>query len=813
MGERTTRISEGIKSHCSQPIIRRASAAWKARGINVDQEIMSKKKTVGHVPVLLLLSAIILFLPSISVRAEDAFAVFGKDSYSGEMSGQIAIDFYIRGGSGIGSYYVELEYDTGRMEYISGAEREEEGILYLQGTGLRDEVSYRLEFALTSGGEAGIRVRQIQVRMPEDAGGEAYAVELPEDIPVDIEGEDTVGIPFQEGLPSVPLTGDGTDIPLICAVPESEGRLYYIVDHARYVPDAAVWDYQLQEGSYGGQQVCFLANGEGTIRMLYLMDAEGEFHPYACCEGDGQLYPCREAMWEGKKIWYMSPRVCVRWPEGLTLEAAEEEFVVYGMDREGNCGFYRIAQEGNLVEWGENQSRHEGTSPVNVLVVVFAVAGALIVLICAGTVLALRRRKRRRRRAYGGYGKKRNDGIRLAERQRNGSNSRYAERQKYGSDARYVRGQEYDSNVGDEIDQIDDNVIGYENEPEYDSESGYGSEQEYGFDTEYGSEPEYDSNAGDENESEYDGNSGHHKYKPKSGGSSGYAESSGDNSDLPQKNEASQRDELPKEDELPQEAPIISVRDVTMVYHISTDNTSGIKEYIIRKIKHNIVSREVAVLNHISFDVFRGEVVGLIGTNGSGKSTLLRIISGALNPTEGCVMVDKRKVQLLTLGTGFDMELSARENIYLNGAIIGYSKQFLDEHYQEIVEFAELQDFMEEKVKNFSSGMVSRLAFSIATAGEAAEILILDEVLSVGDEFFRKKSLKRIKEMIHGGSTVIMVSHGMGTILDNCTKVVWIEKGVLMMEGEPKEVCGAYQKQREDGRGRSGDQDKAKKGA
>lgn len=205
--------------------------------------------------------------------------------------------------------------------------------------------------------------------------------------------------------------------------------------------------------------------------------------------------------------------------------------------------------------------------------------------------------------------------------------------------------------------------------------------------------------------------------------------------------------------------------------------------------------KELYALNHINFNVYRGEIVGVIGTNGSGKSTLLKIVSGALNPTSGRVVVDQRKVQLLTLGTGFDFELSAKENVYLNGAIIGYSKAFIDEHYQEIVDFAELEGFMEEKVKNFSSGMVSRLGFSIATVAGAAEILILDEVLSVGDEFFRKKSLARIKELIHGGSTVLMVSHGMQTILDNCTKVVWIEQGNMRMIGEPKTVCKAYRSQ------------------
>ena len=157
------------------------------------------------------------------------------------------------------------------------------------------------------------------------------------------------------------------------------------------------------------------------------------------------------------------------------------------------------------------------------------------------------------------------------------------------------------------------------------------------------------------------------------------------------------------------------------------------------------------------------------------------------------MIADKQKIQLLTFGAGFDGELSAKENVYLNGAIIGYEKEFIDEHYDEIVEFAELQDFMDEKVKNFSSGMVSRLAFSIATVAGAAEILILDEVLAVGDQFFRKKSLERVKEMIHGGSTVLIVSHSLATIQTHCTKVVWIEKGVMKMVGTPKEVCEAYE--------------------
>lgn len=238
--------------------------------------------------------------------------------------------------------------------------------------------------------------------------------------------------------------------------------------------------------------------------------------------------------------------------------------------------------------------------------------------------------------------------------------------------------------------------------------------------------------------------------------------------------------------------PVISVQNVTMKFRVAMNNVSGIKEYMIQLMKKQITYREFYALSNVSFNVYMGEVVGIIGTNGSGKSTLLKIVSGALKPTSGKVMVDQSKVQLLTLGTGFDMELTAKENVYLNGAIIGYSKEFIDEKYEEIVQFAELEGFMEEKVKNFSSGMVSRLGFAIATAGETAEILILDEVLSVGDEFFRKKSLKRIQEMIHSGVTVLIVSHSAGTIIENCTKAVWIEKGVLRMVGEPREVCAAY---------------------
>ncbi len=238
----------------------------------------------------------------------------------------------------------------------------------------------------------------------------------------------------------------------------------------------------------------------------------------------------------------------------------------------------------------------------------------------------------------------------------------------------------------------------------------------------------------------------------------------------------------------------IVVKDVTMQFRRARDEATSLKELLIRSLRRERRYEMFTALDNISFTVERGEVAGIIGTNGSGKSTLLKIISGALIPTGGRVEVDRSKVQLLTLGTGFDPELTGRENVYLNGAIIGYTKKYIDRHFGDIVAFAELEGFMEEKVRNYSSGMVSRLGFAIATARDTPEILILDEVLSVGDRFFRQKSEARIREMIHGGSTVLLVSHSTSVIRDNCTKAIWIEKGRLQTQGDPIDVCRAYEK-------------------
>ncbi len=242
------------------------------------------------------------------------------------------------------------------------------------------------------------------------------------------------------------------------------------------------------------------------------------------------------------------------------------------------------------------------------------------------------------------------------------------------------------------------------------------------------------------------------------------------------------------------EQTVIDVQKVTMKFRMAQEESASLKEYMIRTVKGQNQYHYLTALDEISFEVKQGDVLGIIGTNGSGKSTLLKIISGALIPTSGQVEADASKIQILTLGTGFDMELTARENVYLNGAIIGYTKEYIDEKYEDIVAFAELEGFMEQRMKTFSSGMVSRLGFAIATMRDTAEILILDEVLSVGDMAFKKKSEKRIKEMIHSGATVLMVSHSPDTILKNCNRVLWIEKGELQMIGDPKIVCEAYKR-------------------
>ncbi len=198
-------------------------------------------------------------------------------------------------------------------------------------------------------------------------------------------------------------------------------------------------------------------------------------------------------------------------------------------------------------------------------------------------------------------------------------------------------------------------------------------------------------------------------------------------------------------------------------------------------------------LSDVSFDVEKGEVIGLIGSNGAGKSTLLKVVSGVMKPTKGKVIVNGAISPMIELGAGFDAELTARENIYLNGSILGYSKEFLDQKFDEIVEFSELKDFLDAPVRNFSSGMVAKLAFSIATIVNP-EILIVDEILSVGDIKFQEKSKAKMMEMIKGGTTVLYVSHDLESIMTLCNKVVWLEHGKIIDFGETDRICKEYYK-------------------
>lgn len=237
---------------------------------------------------------------------------------------------------------------------------------------------------------------------------------------------------------------------------------------------------------------------------------------------------------------------------------------------------------------------------------------------------------------------------------------------------------------------------------------------------------------------------------------------------------------------------MIRVDHVSMIFNMASEQLNSIKEYVIAAAKRELRFKEFRALDDVSFEVKQGDVFGILGTNGSGKSTILKIIAGVLEPSKGSCTVDGSIAPLIELGAGFDMELTARENIYLNGALLGYSKQFIEENFNDIVEFAEVEKFLDMPMKNYSSGMVARIAFAIATV-IVPEILIVDEVLSVGDFMFQKKCEDRITKLIkEHGVTVLIVSHNNDQIERLCNKAVWIEKGHLRMAGTAKEVCQTY---------------------
>lgn len=236
---------------------------------------------------------------------------------------------------------------------------------------------------------------------------------------------------------------------------------------------------------------------------------------------------------------------------------------------------------------------------------------------------------------------------------------------------------------------------------------------------------------------------------------------------------------------------MIEVNQVSVRYLMTYDKVKSIKEYVVQMLKGKIKYEEFWALRDISFEVKRGEVLGIIGHNGAGKSTLLKVISGILKPTTGNVQVHGVVAPMLELGSGFDFDLTGRENIFLNGAILGYSEQFLKEKYSEIVDFSELGQFIDVPLRNYSSGMVARLAFSVATVVKP-DILIVDEVLSVGDADFQAKSKARMLELMSGGTTVLFVSHSLEQIREMCNRVLWIEQGKMKMIGETKTVCEMY---------------------
>lgn len=243
---------------------------------------------------------------------------------------------------------------------------------------------------------------------------------------------------------------------------------------------------------------------------------------------------------------------------------------------------------------------------------------------------------------------------------------------------------------------------------------------------------------------------------------------------------------------------MIKIENVSMKFNLGIDKDFSVKQAFVnifsgKAKKKNKKNNEFWALKNVSFTVGKGEVVGLIGSNGAGKSTLLKVVSGVMKPTSGKIKVAGVISPMIELGAGFDGNLTAKENIYLNGAILGYSKKFLDSKFDEIVEFSELKDFLEVPVKNFSSGMTAKLAFSIATIVNP-EILIVDEILSVGDIKFQEKSKAKMMEMIKGGTTVLYVSHSLQSIKDLCTKVVWLEHGKVVKMGDTKKICDEYYK-------------------
>ncbi len=237
---------------------------------------------------------------------------------------------------------------------------------------------------------------------------------------------------------------------------------------------------------------------------------------------------------------------------------------------------------------------------------------------------------------------------------------------------------------------------------------------------------------------------------------------------------------------------VIAVENVTMQFNMASEKVDSIKEYLIKFAKRQLHFNAFNALSDVSFRVNRGEIFGIIGLNGSGKSTLLKVISGILKPTIGTAETRGTISPMIELGAGFDPDLTGRENIFLNGSLLGYSKKFMKSVYDEIVEFSELEEFIDMQIKNYSSGMQARLGFAVATVVKP-QILICDEVLAVGDYKFRDKCERRIQELMSGDTTVILVSHSIEQIRSLCTRALWLEKGHVKMIGDVNELCDKYE--------------------
>lgn len=239
---------------------------------------------------------------------------------------------------------------------------------------------------------------------------------------------------------------------------------------------------------------------------------------------------------------------------------------------------------------------------------------------------------------------------------------------------------------------------------------------------------------------------------------------------------------------------IIDVNHISMSFRVDLNRPNGLKEWLVNMATGKRRVEEFKALTDVSLTVQQGEVIGIIGRNGSGKSTLLKVISGIYKPTNGSVTLRGNVVPMLELGSGFDFELTGRENIFLNGAILGYSESYLQDKVEDIISFSELDGFIDLPIKMYSSGMMMRLAFSIATVVNP-EILIVDEILAVGDEFFQKKSFARMQQLMGGGTTVLFVSHSIEQIRQICSRVLWLEQGYCKMLGEVDAVCNYYSSQ------------------